>query len=97
MFVGPRVRILNEVVLNQALVRFDGPVGDLDGSIGDARTRAVIDAVQRDRTCWLGGTVWAGHAAMRVSVSGWQTTESDVDASAAAIRRCIEQVDGAAI
>ena len=42
---GPGVRILNDVVLNQVLVRFDGPPDDPDGSLGDARTRAVIDAV----------------------------------------------------
>ena len=57
-----------------------GPGDDADGSAGDARTRAVIDAVQRDGTCWLGGTTWAGRAAMRISVSGWQTTEADIDA-----------------
>jgi glutamate/tyrosine decarboxylase-like PLP-dependent enzyme len=92
---GPRVRILNDVVLNQVLVRFDGPEGDEDGSLGDARTRAVIDAVQRDGTCWLGGTVWNGRAAMRVSVSSWKTTESDIDVSAAAVLRCLDAVDGA--
>jgi glutamate/tyrosine decarboxylase-like PLP-dependent enzyme len=92
---GPRMRILNDVVLNQVLVRFDGPGSDTDGSLGDARTRAVIEAVQRDGTCWLGGTIWAGRAAMRVSVSAWQTTEEDIDSSAAAILRCVEQVDGA--
>jgi glutamate/tyrosine decarboxylase-like PLP-dependent enzyme len=92
---GPEVRILNEVVLNQVLVRFDGPGDDPDGELGDTRTRAVIDAVQRDGTCWLGGTIWHGRAAMRVSVSGWSTTESDIDVSAAAILRCLETVDGA--
>ena len=91
---APGARILNEVVLNQALVRFEADGDDPDGSRGDARTRAVIDAVQRDGTCWLGGTTWAGHAAMRVSVSGWQTTDADVDRSAAAILRCLSQVDG---
>ncbi len=91
-----RVRILNEVVLNQVLVRFDGLGDDPDGSIGDARTRAVIDAVQRDGTCWLGGTVWRGRAAMRVSVTNWQTTESDIDTSATAILHCLDDVDGAA-
>jgi glutamate/tyrosine decarboxylase-like PLP-dependent enzyme len=90
---GPRISILNDVVLNQVLVRFAGPDGDTDGSLGDARTRAVIDAVQRDGTCWLGGTVWAGRVAMRVSVSGWQTTEADIEMSADAILRCVEAVD----
>ncbi len=91
---GPRVSILNEVVLNQVLVRFEGSPADTDGSAGDARTRAVIAAVQRDGTCWLSGTTWAGRAAMRVSVSGWQTTAEDVERSAAAILRCLATVDG---
>ena len=91
---GPRVSILNEVVLNQVLVRFEA-TDDPDGTAGDARTRAVIDAVQRDGTCWLGGTTWAGRAAMRVSVSGWQTTTDDIERSAAAILRCLAAVDAA--
>jgi glutamate/tyrosine decarboxylase-like PLP-dependent enzyme len=72
----PGVAILNDVVLNQALVRF----GD-----DDAETEAVIARVQREGTCWLGGTVWHGMAAMRISVSGWQTTAADADRSADAI------------
>jgi glutamate/tyrosine decarboxylase-like PLP-dependent enzyme len=72
------VAVLNDVVLNQVLVRF---------SDSDDVTRAVIDGVQRDGTCWLGGTVWHGVAAMRISVSNWTTTEADVDASVDAILR----------
>jgi len=90
---GPRVTILNEVVLNQVLVRFEGPAGDADGSAGDVRTRTAVDAIQRDGTCWLGGTTWQGRAALRISVSGWQTTEADVDRSVAAILACLAAVD----
>ena len=90
---GNRVTILNDVVLNQALVRFEALGEDSDGSGGDARTRAVIDAVQRDGTCWLSGTTWRGRAAMRVSVSGWQTTEDDIERSADAILACLGAVD----
>jgi len=81
----PGVEILNEVVLNQVLVRFHRPGGPTDGA--DGLTREVIARVQADGTCWLGGTTWQGKAAMRISVSGWATTEADVDASAAAILR----------
>jgi glutamate/tyrosine decarboxylase-like PLP-dependent enzyme len=88
---APRVSILNEVVLNQALIRFEGPDGDEDA--GDVRTREVIEAVQRDGTCWLSGTTWHGRAAMRFSVSGWQTTDEDIDRSAAAILACLAEVD----
>jgi glutamate/tyrosine decarboxylase-like PLP-dependent enzyme len=80
----PGVEILNEVVLNQVLVRFSSP----NGGDADALTREVIARVQADGTCWLGGTTWHGRAAMRISVSNWSTTEGDVDVSAAAILRC---------
>lgn len=75
------VTILNDVVLNQVLVRFDDD---------DERTRAVIASVQRDGTCWLGGTTWQGRAAMRVSVSNWSTREADIDRSADGIIRALE-------
>jgi glutamate/tyrosine decarboxylase-like PLP-dependent enzyme len=79
---APGVTVLNDVVLNQVLVRFDDD---------DETTRAVIDAVQTDGTCWLGGTTWKGKAAMRISVSNWSTSVEDVDRSAAAILRCAAQ------
>jgi glutamate/tyrosine decarboxylase-like PLP-dependent enzyme len=78
---APGVRILNEVVLNQVLVRFE-PAG---GGDGDAFTRAVIARVQQDGVCWMGGTRWHGLDAMRVSVSNWATTEADIDRSADAV------------
>lgn len=82
----PGVHVLNEVVLNQVLVRFDAD---------DARTRAVIAAVQAEGTCWLGGTVWHGMAAMRISVSNWATAESDVVRSVDAILRCYRTLPSA--
>ena len=76
----PGVELLNDVVLNQVLVRFH----DANGN-HDARTDAVIEAVQRDGTCWLGGTTWRGMRAMRISVSNWSTTSDDVERSIEAI------------
>ena len=73
---------LNHVVLNQVLVSF-----------GEAEhTDAVIAAVQQDGTCWCGPTTWHGTRAMRVSVSGWSTTEDDIDRSAAAVIACARRV-----
>ena len=43
--------------------------------------------VQRDGTCWLGGTTWRGRRLMRISVSNWSTTEEDVDLSVEAVLR----------
>ena len=85
--VAEGVTILNDVVLNQVLVRFERP----GGGDGDAFTRAVIAAVQADGTCWLGGTTWHGMAAMRISVSNWSTTEADADMSVEAILRCARE------
>ncbi len=87
---APGVRILNDVVLNQVLVRFEDPSGDV--ARGDARTDAVIAAIQADGTLWLGGTRWHGQRAMRISVSGWSTSADDVDASLAVIRRAAETI-----
>jgi glutamate/tyrosine decarboxylase-like PLP-dependent enzyme len=76
----PGVEVLNEVVLNQVLVRFKAPDGD-----HDQYTRAVIERLQRDGTCWMSGTTWRGAAAMRISVTNWSTDDDDVDRSVAAI------------
>jgi len=78
--VAEGVEVLNEVVLNQVLVRFSVPSGD-----ADAFTREVIRRIQADGTCWLGGTTWRGRAAARISISNYSTTEADIDRSAAAI------------
>ena len=48
-------------------------------------TDAVVAAVQAEGTCWMGPTTWRGRRAMRISVSNWATTISDVDRSCAAI------------
>ena len=74
----PGVALLNDVVLNQLLVRF----GD-----DDAMTRKVVEGVQAEGTCWASGTTWHGLAAMRISVSNWATSEDDVAMSAAAMLR----------
>jgi glutamate/tyrosine decarboxylase-like PLP-dependent enzyme len=72
-----RCSILNDVVLNQVLVSF----GDA------AATKRVISELQNEGTCWCGATEWHGHTAMRISVSGWATTDEDVDQSADAVLR----------
>ena len=83
------VEVLNQVVLNQVLVRFPDPGGDHDG-----RTRQVVGRVQAGGTLWLGGTTWHDMAAMRISVSNWSTTDDDVDRSVAAILQATKEVDG---
>src|SRR5438105_2233003 len=69
--------VLSDVVVNQVLVSFGAP----------EVTREVIRRIQEDGTCWCGGTVWQGKAAMRISVCSWATTAADVERSLAAIVR----------
>ena len=73
--------VLNDVVLNQVLVSF-----------GDAAVnRKIIAEIQKDGTCWCGGTVWKGRKAMRISVSSWATTEDDVKKSIRAMLKAYEE------
>jgi glutamate/tyrosine decarboxylase-like PLP-dependent enzyme len=85
-----RVEILNDVVLNQVLVRFHPTGMRGDDAASDQFTREVIQRVQADGTCWLSGSSWQGKAVMRISVSNWSTSEADVDLSVAAILRAAE-------
>jgi glutamate/tyrosine decarboxylase-like PLP-dependent enzyme len=73
--------VLNDVVLNQVLLRFDGD---------DERTSRVIEELQRGGEAWLGGTVWHGVTAARVAFSNWSTTDADVDRLASALEDALE-------
>ncbi len=79
------VRVLNDVVLNQVLVRFAPP----DGGDADAFTRAVVLRIQREGTLWASGTRWRDQEALRISVSNWSTTEEDAARSAHAILEAV--------
>jgi glutamate/tyrosine decarboxylase-like PLP-dependent enzyme len=70
----PGCEVLNEIVLNQVLFRF----------ATDEETDAVLAAVQQSGEAWMGGTMWQGRRAIRISVSNWSTTDDDVDRTVAA-------------
>ena len=69
----PGVEVVNEVVLNQVLFRFED----------DTRTDEVLARVQRESRVWMSGTTWDGRKAIRVSVSNWQTTEEEIELAVA--------------
>jgi len=77
----PGVEVMNEVALNQLVVRFRDPAGRDD----DAHTRAVIAEVVESGICYPTGTTWRGVAAMRISLSNWATDDDDVVRSVEAI------------
>ncbi len=73
----PGCEVVNDVVLNQVLVRF----------ADDETTRRVLASVQAGGEAWMSGTEWDGRAAIRFSVSSWRTTEADIDRTIAAYER----------
>jgi glutamate/tyrosine decarboxylase-like PLP-dependent enzyme len=87
------VTILNDVVLNQVLVRFT----PRRGGDADAFTRAVVTRIQKGGVAWASGTKRHGAEALRISVSNWSTTEEDIDRSADAILSAIRAEDDAAL
>ena len=76
----PGAEVLNDVVLNQVLLRF----GD-----DDALTAEVVVELQRSGEAWIGGTRWHGVTAARVSFSNWSTSDDDVDRLAAALEQAL--------
>jgi glutamate/tyrosine decarboxylase-like PLP-dependent enzyme len=78
----PGVEILNDIVLNQVLLR-------IRDRAGSNVTSEVAANVQADGVCWAGTTGWHGEAALRISVSGWKTGDEDADRSIASIMRAI--------
>ena len=75
----PGCTVLNEVVINQVLFRFED----------DTTTQSVLADVQQSGEAWMGGTTWQGHPAIRVSVSSWRTTEADIDRAVAAFEAAL--------
>ena len=73
----PGCEVLNDVVLNQVLVRFTD----------DETTRSVLVSVQNSGEAWMSGTEWDGRAAIRLSVSSWRTTDHDIDRAVAAFQQ----------
>lgn len=78
----PGLRVLNDVVLNQIVVRAEPPAG----GDSEAFTRDFVLAVQRDGTCYPTPTLWRGSPAVRFSVINATTTETDIERSARAVR-----------
>ena len=70
------VELVNDVVLNQVLFRFES----------DARTDEVLKAVQEGGDVWMSGTTWDGQRSIRVSVSNWQTDDDEIDLALEAFR-----------
>jgi glutamate/tyrosine decarboxylase-like PLP-dependent enzyme len=85
---APDVAVLNDVVLNQVLVRFDD---------SDERTQEIGARVRASGEAWMSGTSWHGVEALRISVSNWQTTDADVERAVSAVLQAVEDTRSAAV
>ena len=74
------VELINDVVLNQVLFRFES----------DVRTDEVLKAVQEAGDVWMSGTTWNGRRAIRVSVSNWQTTDEEIELALQSFRAAVQ-------
>ena len=89
----PGIEVLNDVVLNQIILRFGS---DRSDAAGDALTRDVIARIQEEGRCFAGGATWRGRWVMRVSVCGWSTTEVEGTSAAEAMLEAWQAVRGEA-
>lgn len=82
----PGCRLLNEVVINQVLFRFE------DDQMTDRILRHVVDSGE----AWLSGTTVDDQRAIRLSVTNWQTSDNDIARALAAFRIAVARVRHAA-
>ncbi|MBI3892440.1 MAG: aspartate aminotransferase family protein [Candidatus Wallbacteria bacterium] len=84
----PCAQVLNDVVLNQVLVRFSSP--ELNDC--DAFQREIAGHVQEEGRCWLGTTTWHGQVVLRASICNWSTTEDDISMLLEALAQAVRKV-----
>lgn len=84
------VEVLNEVELNQVLVRFV----DQDGE-ADPHTPAVLAEVQAAGVAYPSHAQWDGAPAIRISISHWGTEDLDIDRTIGALLGAHERLRAA--
>src|SRR3954451_6216613 len=82
----PGVELVNDVVLNQVLFRFET----------DDETDSVLARVQSAGDVWMSGTTWRGRRAIRVSVSNWQTTDAEIALALRSFREAAQPAEAPA-
>ena len=72
--------VINPVFFNQFMVACET----------DAKTEAVLHAIQNSGVCWCSGSKWKGRSVIRVSVCSYATTQEDIDQSVTAFKNTLE-------
>jgi glutamate/tyrosine decarboxylase-like PLP-dependent enzyme len=87
----PGIAILNEVTLNQLVIRFGA---DLPSEEGNALTRKTIEKIQADGIIFAGGAKWRARDVLRLSVTNFQTTSDEAQLAAQSIIAAFKSVSG---
>jgi glutamate/tyrosine decarboxylase-like PLP-dependent enzyme len=77
--------------INQGLVRFKHPSPNASETDNDNFTDDVMACILKNGEAFFGGTTWRGKRCMRVSVSSWQTNDSDVKRTVSAVGEALRE------
>jgi len=88
----PQVEVMAYPVINQGLLRFHHPTHSQDESLNDTFTEKVIAEINASGEAFFQPSTYKGKRCMRVSVSGWRTTNDDVNRTIVAIGEAIKSV-----
>lgn len=82
------VEVVAAPIINQGLLRFRDPKPGATDADHDRRTDEVTARIVATGEAFFSNTTWNGLRCMRVSVSGWNTTDDDVTRTVNAIGVC---------
>jgi glutamate/tyrosine decarboxylase-like PLP-dependent enzyme len=85
----PGVQVLCRPRINQGLLRFLDPRPAATEADHDRRTEEITARIVASGEALFACTTWRGRRCMRVSVSGWATTDGDVERTVRAIDAAI--------
>ncbi len=91
----PNAKIMAHPIINQGLLRFVDPRNPEDELKNDSFTLDVIKAINETGEAYFQPSTFKGRKCMRVSVSGWRTTDQDVQRAVEATTVAIEKVSQA--
>ncbi|MEO6299347.1 MAG: aminotransferase class V-fold PLP-dependent enzyme [Paracoccaceae bacterium] len=83
----PGVTVMNDVVSNQVAFRCG------DGEAGDALTAAVLARVQADGRTYPTHGMWKGRYIIRVSISGYATTDVETGVLVEAVKEALDDLN----
>jgi glutamate/tyrosine decarboxylase-like PLP-dependent enzyme len=86
----PGVQVVYRPRINQGLLRFLDPRPAATQADHDRRTEEVTARIVASGEALFACTTWRGLRCMRVSVSGWATTDDDVERTLRAMRVILE-------